>query len=280
MEKEPLVLAVMLTADRPEMTARAVRSFDSQTYDNKKLFVLDTGKEEIPILNEGGVYSEYFPGERGKTIGTLRNFANRYSNPKCLNADIIVHWDSDDWSHPNRIAEQVSLLQASGKQVVGYRDLLFWRVCPQCHGFDDYCADVMSCETCNRKGGEAWIYSNNDPRFCLGTSLCYWRTVWEAKPFPDCPKPGMASGEDHLWLRDLERYGASVLGGAPINSPMSRERTRDRPLGPNAGFGVDPRMVASIHGGNSSDQYADIAKSSNWRRAAEWDEVCRKTMSL
>ena len=42
-------------------------------------------------------------------------------------ADILVHLDDDDYSHPNRIAEQVVLLQSSGADCVGYREMLFWQ---------------------------------------------------------------------------------------------------------------------------------------------------------
>ncbi len=41
-------------------------------------------------------------------------------------------------------------------------------------------------------------------------------------------------------------------------------------------------MIASIHGGNTSTQYADLGRveSNNWRRAPEWDAHCRERMKL
>lgn len=255
MPSEPLVLAVCLTADRHEMTARAVRCFHAQTYGNKKMFVLDTGVKEFSLHQEHRLYGEYMPNQRKLSIGEFRNTANWYSNDKCLNADIIAHWDSDDYSHPNRIAEQVALLQASGKQCIGYRDMLFWREADAPHHIAE--------EPSSWDGCEAWLYHNDDPRMCLGTSLCYWRSVWEAKPFPDQPRPGRASGEDHEWLRDLDRMGVSSI----VNP------TRENQFG-------TPRMIASIHSGNSSEQYADIARSHNWKRVPEWDTFCRERMTL
>ncbi len=264
---EPRVLAVMLTADRPEMTARAVRSFLSQTYGNKKLFALDTGKVETPIKNEHLVYSEYFPGERGKTIGELRNLANKYANPKCFDADIIFHFDSDDVSGPRRIEEQVALLQASGKDCVGYRDMLFWREHKQTLG-----AGVEYSQSAPPKSlgslvfvtREAWLYSNADPRYCLGTSLCYWRKTWEARPFPN-----LSRGEDKAWLRGVESIGVeSFMKNPPIDL---LERL-------NAGEDFNPRMIASFHGGNTSTP--DPSTSDNFKRIPEWDTFCRERMAL
>ena len=62
------------------------------------------------------------------TIGTkLRNFAGEANGPAWM-PEILIHWDDDDYSHPNRIAEQVALLQSSGADAtVGFREMLFWR---------------------------------------------------------------------------------------------------------------------------------------------------------
>lgn len=41
---QPRVVCLCLTADRPAMTDRAVRCFIDQTYVNKHLLILDTGR--------------------------------------------------------------------------------------------------------------------------------------------------------------------------------------------------------------------------------------------
>src|SRR5258708_3294771 len=98
----PAVAAVMLCHGRDEMAQRAIRSFTLQDCENKK---------HLLIWNNDGT----------KPIGTLRNEANAQ-----VDADIICHFDSDDWSHPNRIAEQIAQLQSSGAECVGYNEMLFW----------------------------------------------------------------------------------------------------------------------------------------------------------
>lgn len=252
---DPLVCCVMLTRDRPEMARRAVECFRRQTYRNKKLLIWESSSLKNFSFNFYRPENEHVTEDVPDfTIGELRNRANTWWYSQ--DANILMHWDDDDWSHPNRIEEQVALLKASGKQAVGYRDLLFWRSCPQCHGFDDYCADVMTCETCKRSGGEAWLYSNPDPRYCLGTSLCYWRETWERRPFPD-----LSRGEDKAWLREVESMGVTSI----VNPTAQNE------------LGV-PRMIASVHAGNTSTP--DPSTSSNFKRVPEWDSYCRERMAL
>ena len=225
---EPLVCAVMLTKDRSEMAARAVRAFREQTYQNKRLYILDTGNENAGYFLDDDDVSHRWADISLQTwsIGRLRNEACHNN----ADADIFIHWDDDDWSHPSRIAEQVAHLQLSGADVVGYDELLFW----------------------DGRIGEAWIYSNKLAK--AGTSFCYWRKTWEARPFPDLPRPERgACGEDWEWAAGLNMARVS-------------------------GIGDEPRIIASIHGGNTSSY--EIVEGSNWHRAPEWDDYCREWMAL
>src|SRR5262249_34410079 len=145
---DPTVCCVMLTKDRPEMAARAIECFRKQTYPSSRrhMLILDTGSR---CLFDFNVIEEYdnagitLVGQnddilsfRGATllggfqhdlvtIGALRNRANLLAVHEC-GADILIHWDDDDWSHPARIKEQVAILQASNYDAVGYREMLFW----------------------------------------------------------------------------------------------------------------------------------------------------------
>lgn len=231
---EPIVCAILLTADRPEFTKRAVRCFQAQTYERKFLVILDTSEGYGSDTIRANVVCYTRPQFRGRTIGDLRNIANGINE----GTDIICHWDSDDYSHPNRITEQVALLQSSGKEVVGYRDMLFWRL-----KYNPLRPTPV---------GEAWLFTHPDPRYCLGTSLCYWRKTWERKPFKDLPKPG-STGEDWEFLNGLDSLGVSCIGENEM-----------------------PLMIASIHGGNTSGQYLDIERSSSWERVPAYDGYCKR----
>ena len=239
--REPLVCAIMLTKDRPEMAARAVRAFREQAYQNKAIVVLDTGKISaglgIGLLvgipqppSDAYWHPECAERTRPYSIGDLRNYACSLQR----DAEIFVHWDDDDWSHPNRITEQVAHLQSSGADVVGYDELLFWRT----YG--------------THENGEVWIYRNKLAK--AGTSFCYWRKTWEARPFPDLPRPERgACGEDWEWAAGLNMARVS-------------------------GVGDEPRIIASIHGGNTSPY--EIVEGANWHRAPEFEEYARERMQL
>ncbi len=266
---EPLVCAVCLTHDRPEMTKRAVECFRAQTYGptRRYLVILDTGEEgsfRLTASDSENEIHDWRPSERERTVGSLRNYANAYVG----NADVIVHWDSDDWSHPARIAEQVALLQSSGKECVGYRDMLFWRPDPcvpweivSCTCGNRYPRSGAPCPQCHRyPKGEAWLFTSGHPKYCLGTSLCYWRWVWERLPFED-----VQTGEDYAWLKGVDSLGERSHAGWHSDKPGAR-------------------MIASIHGGNTSPVYkreyleGSEAQRGEWRRVPAWDSYCRGIM--
>lgn len=257
---ELTVCCVMLTADRPHLARRAVESFRSQTYPAKQLLIWDNGAEMQPDLEaeDDGIY---WVSATRQTVGGLRNNVNCFWTEfpilihcpaslraaKQLNREfpILIHWDSDDYSHPNRIAEQVELLQSSGADCVGYREMLFWK----------------------QPDGEAWLYSNRDPRYCLGTSLCYWRKTWERKPFE-----ATSQGEDHLFTLGLKCVSVTSIFDVH-NDPYID-------VLPTGEADKTPRMIARIHAGNTSNAYDPgvMRKSAEWKRVPEWDEYCRGVM--
>jgi len=210
---EPTVCCIMLTRERPEMAWHAQQAFERRTYRPATLLVVNSGTSYKITPGTAHIWAN-----RALAIGALRNEATR-----ACNADILIHWDDDDWSHPNRIAEQVALLQSSGKECVGYNDLLFW------------------------SRPEAWLYHKPPLGYLPGTSLCYWRKTWECHQFPDKMR-----GEDEEWLRCVDSLGvSSIVDG-------------------------EPRMVATIHGGNTSSRVCE--NSEQWKRVAEWDEYCERVI--
>ena len=251
---QPSVAAILLTANRPEMTARAVKSFESQTYENKRLLVYNTGYAPTNM----SVTSEMFecwnpPGPiTPKTIGSLRNAANGlFATTESYLPDILIHFDSDDVSHATRIAEQVDLLQSSGADVCGYNEVLFWR------------ESILSGDDLEYfTPGEAWLYTDRSTNRAIGSSLCYRRAFWENHPFADGPKPGVTS---EYW--NFIRAGKTVA----VSSIKDGE----------------PRLIARIHGGNANiAHYADVlakaaqGRTNSWARADCWDKICRERMML
>lgn len=244
---------MMLTMPgREEYAKLATDAWDAQKYPNKWMLTLKCKPDA--------------------TIGAMRNYAVSLMS----NTDIIVHWDDDDWSHPNRIAEQVALLQSAGADCVGYNEMLFWR--EPCGAFIQPPASQGNWPRCTEREfpGEAWLYSNPNPRYALGTSLCYWRRAWEARPFPD-----LQHGEDTEWLKSVYVRSESANG----IEFMPDEKYRK--IGGGGVHGPVPRMIARIHSGNSSSAYDPIEMARHnalprserqWSRVPEWDKVCRGAM--
>jgi glycosyltransferase involved in cell wall biosynthesis len=273
-ESQPSVCCVMLTKDRPELARRAVECFRAQTYDPiaRALLIFDSGSNawfDAAGDSENEIVLDATAHAGKATIGELRNMAN-----SCMSSDIILHWDSDDWSHPNRIAEQVALLRSSGADCVGYREMLFWRESLKIES-DSGDGRGPHLTSTTLTGGEAWLYSSRN--HILGTSLCYWHKTWERKPFE-----ATSSGEDVLFCARLNCVGASsvIRGALPSeNGPTIGEYL---PLPLNAG----PRMIARIHAGNTSKFYdpalmaAVERQGGEWRRVPEWDAYCAEKMAL
>lgn len=266
MNTEPKVCCIMLANGRPEMVKRAIRCFQAQTYRPVKMLIYNSGEMPIPDLPAYVGEAHLVGPPKGITIGELRNRANR--SPLAEDADVLIHWDSDDWSHPNRITEQVALLQASGKECVGYRDMLFWdeamlRDCLLPHVPASFCE------------GRAWLYENLDPRRPIGTSLCYWRKTWQRRPFADLPKNAESTSEYCDWLREVDALGVSSF------EAVASGEGRDRVQIPTTAI---PRMIASIHGGNTTKYdpvgYVAAQSGTSWKRAEAWDDYCRKEMKL
>lgn len=232
----PTVTAICLTKDRPEMLARAVRCFQSQTYDNKRLIIYDQSEQSEPCASTEIIH--VYTRHAGRSIGQLRNDANGYTYSR---GEVIVHFDDDDWSHPNRIAEQVALLQASSADCVGYSDVLFWR----------------------EAEGEAWLYTAHDAGFAPGTSLAYWRRTWEAKPFPNT-----SSGEDYEWLRGLKLARTSSLVDNIATGDIEPMLIASIHAGNTS---ASYQQLLAIDCGQR-DHY--------FRRVPEWDSVCRERMAL
>ncbi len=283
----------MLASGREEMVARAVRSFQAQTYRNKRLLILDNGRPRIQASLPGN--AAYVTADPA-SIGVLRNVANKFAG-QLTGADIIAHWDSDDWSHPNRIAEQVALLQSSGAECVGYNEMLFWNT-PDAvsrreilvdaknirqEGYDQHGLPVMV-----RKArpfdvnvnleGEAWLYRSQLPNYAIGTSMMYWRGTWERNPFPD-----RSEGCDDLYWHTGDRVKITSVSALlhqvceKIEIPPSSDDQRSWKKYVAGPISRESRMIASIHGGNTC---AEIKPGVEWTRVPDWDEYCRREMKL
>lgn len=145
-----------LTRNRPEWLVKAIRCFQSQTYERRELLVVADGSDVGRLIpNDERIRYVHFAGQQ--PIGTKRNLGCERAR-----GEVVLHWDDDDWSAAGRTAFQLEHLAKSGAEVSGFRTLLFWDL----------------------RLRQAWRY-NGTPLYAVGTSLCYRRRWWREHPFPD-----------------------------------------------------------------------------------------------
>jgi hypothetical protein len=147
------------------------------------------------------------PQDGNKSIGAMRNIGVEAAIK--AGADVIVHWDDDDYSFPGRIASQLRDLEESESGVAGYRAMRFWDSTKQ----------------------ECWWYRNDNRRYACGTSLIYQVDIWKRTPFPD-----LNVGEDAAWCSFVKPVGtldmfhlvAEIHGGNTCGhiDPEASEWTR------------------------------------------------------
>lgn len=181
-----LVSCIMPTKARQRWAAQAVECFLAQTYPEKELIILDDPTDpSFP----GGLY---VPGRILRFIAGGNGSIAQKRNNACGLAEgqIICHFDSDDWSAPNRIADQVKRLEESGKACTGYHSLLF------------------------HVAHDRWMKYEGHANYAIGTSLCYLKSFWQQHPFrPGTDFPNV--GEDNNFVSAAAKMGelASVDGG-------------------------------------------------------------------
>lgn len=114
------VSALCVTHVRREL-ADAVRSFKLQTYHDLELVIVidDPKKERSARMYECDNIRVVLDTE-SKTLGELRNRSVREAQ-----GDIIIQWDDDDISGPERVRTQVEALVDSGKDACMLRTELF-----------------------------------------------------------------------------------------------------------------------------------------------------------
>ncbi len=170
------VSAIMPTRSRPTLSRVTLDCFLVQTYERRELVILDD--EDDPSFADPPVAHcvSYLRRPR-LTIGAKRNVLCETAR-----GEVIIHWDSDDWSAPNRIGDQVELLLASGKPMTGCHSLLFWD---------------------ERNGlGYRWT---GPAGYACGASMCYRREFWAAHKFPN-----ISVAEDNAMVLEAQKAGGIV----------------------------------------------------------------------
>ncbi len=170
-----------------------------QTYPNRELLILADGEDVRDLVPETDCSIRLVHLDRSDPIGDKRNFGCERAR-----GELIAHWDDDDYSAPERLADQVVRLRASAKAVTGYRSMRF-----------------------QDEAGAWWQY-RGAPESVPGTTLCYRRDWWESHRFP-C----INEGEDVRFA--IQAYAAGQLDQAPdagnlMYATIHSQNTSPRPL--------------------------------------------------
>jgi hypothetical protein len=176
----PRVACIMPTSDRPEMVLRAIRHFLRQSYDRRQLVVIDDGSRPVGHLVPADDRIRYIRLDARVPLGSKRNLAC-----EAADADVIVHWDDDDWMAPGWIDAQVRALLEAEADVAGLSQVYFYAP-----------VERRAWRYVYPAGGKPWVH---------GATLCYTRAFWQRNPFPP-----ITVGEDlrFLWSGGSQRIVA------------------------------------------------------------------------
>ena len=119
-EDLPLVVCIMPTYNRRRFIPNAIRYFLRQDYKNKELLIVDDGTDCIEDLVPDDPQIRYLRTKKNRSLGEKRNLCVRNSN-----AELIMHWDDDDWMASYRISYQVEKLLANKVEVCGLSNIYF-----------------------------------------------------------------------------------------------------------------------------------------------------------
>ena len=187
-----------LTKDRRRWLPQAIACFQRQTHKDAELLILADGEDVRDLLPADDSRVRLIHLENALNVGDKRNFG-------CERAagQVIAHWDDDDHSEPERLADQLRRLDESGKSVTGYHSMRF-------------------------TDGEHWWKYRGTVNYALGTSLCYRRQWWRANRFRS-----VQVGEDNQFVIAAFAAGelASVDAGELMFATIHPGNTSPRKMG-------------------------------------------------
>lgn len=184
-EKAPLVSCIMPTADRPNFIVKAIKQFVNQDFKEKELIIADNGVDAIEHLIPQQENIRYYRLKNGESLGSIRNFCCTKAK-----AEVIMHWDDDDFYANDWISYQFSVLKAESADVCGLSALYFY----------------------NPNQSESWKYQypSSGKKWVAGATMAYTREFWRNNPFP---KINIGEDNTFVWSGNPKVYAHTYEEG-------------------------------------------------------------------
>jgi glycosyltransferase involved in cell wall biosynthesis len=198
MSSDFLVSAIMPCRGRADLTAQALQCFLAQTWPNKELIVIDDSEQPAFPVAPSAPGICYWPEPGRKTVAAKRNLAVGRAH-----GSVIVHWDSDDYSAPARMKDQVERLATWAAEATGYHSMVFM----------------------DQERKKAWKY-HGAVDSALGSSLCYRKEFWRKHPFP----ANLDVGEDGWFVCQTHGKIVSVDAGQMMFARNHSDNTYKREM--------------------------------------------------
>ncbi len=184
-QKKPLVSCIMPTANREKYLHGAIQQFLNQDFKEKELVILDDGERPVKHLIPKDDQIKYHRFDKRMRLGEKRNLGCKYAK-----ADVIMHWDDDDFYASNWISYQYAILQSKGADVCGLSKVYFYHL-------DD---------------NQAWKYEypKDEKSWVAGATMAYAKNYWKHHPFPN-----INVGEDNVfvWAAGAKVYAHHYFDG-------------------------------------------------------------------
>lgn len=187
------------TRNRRGWLPHAIKDFQRQTYEDRRMLIVADGEDIRDLVPNDDRISlvSLTESERPRFLGEKFNLCCRLAQ-----TEILAKWDDDDYGAPERLADQMQRLRESGKQLTGYRDMLF-------------------------TDGRGWWKYFGTPNFCMGNSLLFRREWWEKHPF----RSNQHVGSDVMFQAEAGNHAVSVDAGELMVASIHPNNTSPRNLG-------------------------------------------------
>ncbi len=108
---------------RHKLACEAVECFENQTYENRELIIVSDSEECRPYGQVPDNVRFVLIEDPKAVLGDMRNVAVDKAH-----GQLVAQWDDDDWSHPDRLKNQIEALLANAHDsVVLSRVTLNWK---------------------------------------------------------------------------------------------------------------------------------------------------------